>query len=103
MRALEDECDALAAAPARSLGPTERARLLALGVDLERAWNAQGATSATRKRIVRTLIEEIVARVEDDALNLVVRWQGGDHTNLRVRRTAPANIAGAPTRTWWSL
>lgn len=86
VRALEDECDALAAAPTRSLSPTERGRLLALGADLERAWNARGATSATRKRIVRTLIEEIVVRVEDDALNLVVRWQGGDHTALRVRK-----------------
>ena len=86
VRALEDECDTLAAAPTRSLSPTEPGRLLALGADLERAWNAPGATSATRKRIVRTLIEEIVARVEDDALDLVVRWQGGDHTFLRVRK-----------------
>jgi excisionase family DNA binding protein len=86
VRALEDECDAVAAAPTRSLSPPERRRLLALGADLERAWNAPGAASATRKRIVRTLIEEIVARVEDDALNLVIRWQGGDHTALRVRK-----------------
>jgi hypothetical protein len=86
VRALEDECDAVAAAPTRSLSPPERERLLALGADLERAWNAPGAASATRKRIVRTLIEEIVARVEDDALNLVIRWQGGDHTALRVRK-----------------
>lgn len=86
VRALEDECDALTAAPTRSLSPTERGRLLALGADLERAWNAPGATSATRKRIVRTLIEEIIVRVEDDALNLIVRWQGGDHTALRVRK-----------------
>jgi len=86
VRALEDECDALAAAPTGSLSPPERGRLLALGADLERAWNAPGAASPTRKRIVRTLIEEIVARVEDDALNLVIRWQGGDHTALRVRK-----------------
>ena len=41
---------------------------------------------ATRKRIIRTLIEEIVVRVEDDALDLVIRWVGGDHTPLRVRK-----------------
>ena len=64
VRALEDECDALAAAPTRSLSLTERGCLLALGADLERAWNARGATSATRKRIVRTLIEEIVVRTK---------------------------------------
>jgi len=32
------------------------------------------------------LIEEIVLRVEDDALDLVIRWAGGDHTPLRVRK-----------------
>jgi DNA invertase Pin-like site-specific DNA recombinase len=86
VRILEDEYDALAAAPMALLSPSERERLFALGADLERAWNAPGATSATRKRIIRTLIEEIVVRVEDDALSLVVRWQGGDHTALRVRK-----------------
>ena len=86
MRALEDEYDALAAVPTRLLSPAERERLFALGADLERAWNAPGVTSATRKRIVRTLIEEIVVRVEDNALSLIIRWQGGDHTALKVRK-----------------
>jgi hypothetical protein len=45
-----------------------------------------GATPATRKLIIRTLIEEIIVRVVDDALELVIRWVGGDHTPLRVRK-----------------
>jgi excisionase family DNA binding protein len=53
---------------------------------VEVAWNSPGATPATRKRIIRTLIEEIVVRVEEDALDLVIRWAGGDHTTLRVRK-----------------
>ncbi len=57
-----------------------------LGADVERAWHAEGTTIATRKRIVRTLIEEIVVRVEDDGLDLVIRWAGEDHTPLRVRK-----------------
>jgi erythromycin esterase-like protein len=67
----------------------ERDRLLALGDDIERAWYSDGATPATRKRIIRTLIEEIVVRVEDEALSLVIRWAGGDHTPLRVRKNRP--------------
>jgi len=86
VRTLEDEYDALAAAPTRLLTQSERQRLFTLAADLERAWDATGVTSATRKRIIRTLIEEIVVRVEDDALSLIVRWQGGDHTALRVRK-----------------
>jgi len=64
----------------------ERGALMRLGADVERAWHAEGATIATRKRIVRMLIEEIVVRVEDDGLDLVIRWAGEDHTALRVRR-----------------
>ena len=85
-RRLQDELDALDAAssPSPSLG--ERDALLKLGTDVERAWNAPGASVATRKRIVRLLIEEIVVRVENDGLDLVIRWAGDDHTGLRVRK-----------------
>ncbi|MFE0759293.1 recombinase family protein [Inquilinus sp. NPDC058860] len=85
-QALQDERDALAARPQATLSAAEREHLLGLGADVERAWHSPGATPATRKRILRTLIDEIVVRVEADALDLVVRWQGGDHTPLRVRR-----------------
>lgn len=86
VHALEDACDALAAAPTGLLTPSDRQRLFALAADLERAWDAPGVASATRKRIIRTLIEEIVVRVEAEALSLILRWQGGDHTTLRVRK-----------------
>jgi DNA invertase Pin-like site-specific DNA recombinase len=86
VRALEDERDALAASSHTPLTQAERERLLALGADVESAWHSPGAAPATRKRIIRTLIEEIVVRVEDDALCLVIRWMGGDHTPLRVRK-----------------
>ena len=81
-----DELDACSAAPSDGITPGEREALLRLGADVERAWHAEGATIATRKRIVRMLIEEIVARVENDGLDLVIRWAGEDHTALRVRR-----------------
>ena len=32
------------------------------------------------------LVEEIVVRVENDGLDLVIRWAGEDHTALRVRK-----------------
>jgi excisionase family DNA binding protein len=86
VRTLEEERDGLAAVPMALPGPGERERLLALGADLERAWTAPSVTAATRKRIIRTLIEEIVVRVNDDMLSLVIRWQGGDHTAINVRK-----------------
>jgi len=85
-RALEDERDALASMPDASLSEEDRRKLLALGSDLERAWNSPGATPATRKRIIRTLINEIVVCVSDQTLDLVVHWHGGDHTALKVKK-----------------
>jgi hypothetical protein len=73
VRALEEEQDGLIAMAQTTLTEAERRHLLALGADVEAAWNSPGATPATRKRIIRTLIEEIVVRVEDDALALVIR------------------------------
>jgi hypothetical protein len=86
VRALEDEREALLVAPETSLSEADRERLLALGADLERAWESPGATPATRKRIIRTLIQEIVVRVRQETLDLVIHWQGGDHTPLQVKK-----------------
>ena len=86
VRTLEADQEALAAGAQTTVTATDRERLLALGADLARAWHNPDATPATRKRIIRTLIEEIVVRVEADALSLVIRWAGGDHTPLRVRK-----------------
>jgi excisionase family DNA binding protein len=86
VRTLEDDRDALASSPTAPLSAADRERLLVLGRDLELAWNSAGATWATRKQIVRTLINEIVVRVQDDALDLVIHWQGDDHTPLKVKK-----------------
>jgi len=71
---------------ATELPPVERERLMALGADLQKAWASAGVTPETRKRIVRTVIDEIIVRVEDNVLDLVIRWHGGDHTALKVKK-----------------
>jgi excisionase family DNA binding protein len=86
VRNLETELEGLTAAPAVDLTPADRERLMTLGADLERAWSSTGVTPETRKRIVRTLIDEIIVRVEDNALDLVIRWHGGDHSALKVKK-----------------
>src|SRR6516164_1527615 len=83
---LDQELEQLSAAPAATPTQSERTRLLALGADVEQAWASPAALPATRKRIIRTLIDVIVVRVEDSALAIVIRWNGGDHTSLRVAK-----------------
>jgi len=74
------------------LGEPERQQLLALGADLERAWSHPAATPATRKRILRTAISEVIVRRDGAILHAVLHWQGGDHTELQVKQRL--NAAG---------
>ena len=83
---LEAELEGLTTAPATELTPVDRERLMTLGADLQTAWASAGVTPETRKRIVRTVIDEIIVRVEDNVLDLVIRWHGGDHSALKVKK-----------------
>jgi hypothetical protein len=59
-----------------------------LGADLDKVWNASSTDVRLKKRIARTLIEEIVADSDDAAheIVLLIHWKGGVHTELRVPR-----------------
>jgi excisionase family DNA binding protein len=88
VRGLEDQIAAMTAHQQPSLSDDERAALMRLGADLEQAWSHPAATTATRKRIVRAVLNEIVVRIADGYVDLVLHWQGGDHTALRVKKNA---------------
>jgi len=63
----------------------DSASMLGLAEDLERVWNDPKVDTKTRKRLLRTLIQEIVVDVvEPHVLLLVVHWVGGVHSELRV-------------------
>ena len=67
-----------------------------LGGDLELAWSHPAATAATRKRILRAALQEIVVRKEGAVIDLVLHWQGGDHTALQLNEAQcgrPASLA----------
>ena len=76
-----------------------------LAEDLRTVWQAPTTDSRLKKRIVRTLIHEVVADVEADAANdsgwiaLVVHWQGGAHTELRLPRRRRGQRNSAPAGT----
>jgi DNA invertase Pin-like site-specific DNA recombinase len=89
---IEGDIGAMIARRPPPLGEPERQQLLALGADLERAWSHPAATPATRKRILRTAISEVIVRREGAILHAVLHWQGGDHTELQVKQRL--NAAG---------
>src|SRR5437899_92433 len=59
-----------------------------LAADLEAVWNGPHADVRLKKRLVRTLIHEVVVDVDADAgeVILLIHWKGGVHTELRVPR-----------------
>jgi excisionase family DNA binding protein len=83
---LEEQLSVSEAQQATPPTAEERQRLLALGADVEALWHHPGATAETRKRIVRTVIAEIVVKLVGDTIQLVIHWQGGDHTGLTVAK-----------------
>jgi DNA invertase Pin-like site-specific DNA recombinase len=67
----------------------DRARLLQLATDFPRVWAEAAADVRLKKRIVRLLIEEIVATTVDGAapqIALMIHWKGGKHTQLVISR-----------------
>jgi predicted DNA-binding transcriptional regulator AlpA/uncharacterized protein YndB with AHSA1/START domain len=81
---------------ARVISQAERDRLLALGPDLAVVWHAATTAPHDRKELLRTLVEEVIVKVERDkaAAHLTLRWQGGalDEIDLTLPRSRPATI-----------
>ncbi len=59
-----------------------------LAADLDAVWNDPSTDVRLKKRIVRTLIQDVIADVDAAAgeIILVIHWKGGVHTELRVPR-----------------
>ena len=84
------------AARPKTLTPHEKSAILSLADDLPGVWTAPTTTDKDRKRLLRSLLDEVnvtVYRDHTDAhAELMLRWKGGALTDLTVpiKRT-PAN------------
>ncbi|HWZ66262.1 MAG TPA: recombinase family protein [Stellaceae bacterium] len=59
-----------------------------LADDLETAWNAPGVRMRARQRLLRALVTDIIADVDEAAREVIltIHWRGGQHSQLRVRK-----------------
>jgi len=59
-----------------------------LADDLDAAWNAPGVTMRARQRLLRALVTDIIADVDEAAREVIltIHWRGGQHSQLRVRK-----------------
>jgi DNA invertase Pin-like site-specific DNA recombinase len=88
------EAEARLAATGRAAEPLsegQKQQLLALSEDLMRLWNHPEAPVQLKKRILRTVLTEIIVDNEADPAShrLRLHWAGGVHTELRVERNKP--------------
>jgi len=90
-----------ASAPTAAVDPVS---LGALASNLRTVWSAPTTDARLKKRIVRTLVQEVVADIDDMAseIVLIVHWAGGAHSEMRLpkrrrgqRNSTPADIIHA--------
>lgn len=84
--------------------PMPVSQVTALAGNLRTVWTAPTTDARLKKRIVRTLINEVVADLDDGTseIVLVIHWVGGVHTELRLpkrrrgqRNATPDDIVDA--------
>lgn len=69
------------------LTPEERQRVLEIGLDLRRVWNAPTTTPQERKQLLRAVLDDVVVRIDRASARAAVTlvWQGGATTEMDVR------------------
>lgn len=81
------------------------ASFAALAEDLETVWKAPTTDVRLKKRIVRTLVQEVVADIEEETADrpaqivLLVHWMGGAHTELRLPKRRRGQRNSTPLET----
>lgn len=68
----------------KTLSADERSRLLALGVDLLKAWQVPTTSPRDKKELLRTVLEEVIVAIykKESRTHLTLRWRGGALTDL---------------------
>lgn len=73
-------------AESKEIDEAQERTIMQLGQDFSRVWNSEHCPPELKKRIVRTVIEEIVVNLDDatQTLSFVIHWKGGTHTKLEM-------------------
>jgi DNA invertase Pin-like site-specific DNA recombinase len=66
----------------------DKEMLCSLAQDLPTVWNAEATDMRLKQRIVRILIQEIIADVDEENQEIVlfIHWTGGQHSELRLKK-----------------
>lgn len=72
----------------RPIDDTQRRQLYWLATDLVRLWQLPSTDDRTKTRIIRTVIEDIIAKTSDDGEwhCVAIHWVGGIHSEIRLNK-----------------
>jgi DNA invertase Pin-like site-specific DNA recombinase len=72
----------------KSVSLPSKELLLSLAQDLPAVWNSPSSDMRLKQRIMRILIEEIIADVDENSREIVllIHWAGGRHSELRLKK-----------------
>jgi DNA invertase Pin-like site-specific DNA recombinase len=78
-----------------SLSPAETEAILALGSDFAPVWDDPDCPMVLKKKIARTLINEIVVDLDEAAqtLQMIIHWHGGCHTAFAMPKPQSGAVA----------
>jgi DNA invertase Pin-like site-specific DNA recombinase len=84
----------------RQVAPPPAEAFSGLASDLQAVWDDPATDVRLKKRIIRTLVQEVLVDADDKAgtLWLVIHWQGGVHTQLSLprRRRGQSSVHTSP-------
>src|SRR5437867_13353206 len=68
-----------------------------MGRCFEQVWRSNAGPLETKKKIIRTVIEEIVVQLDESTqmLHFVIHWKGGCHTEFQMEK--PRSPVGKAT------
>lgn len=84
---IESELTALQSERPDSLKDSTKRELLALAQDVPDLWNHPKSSPEHKKHILRAVLKEIIAISHGDSIQLLLHWQGGEHTQLQLPKT----------------
>jgi hypothetical protein len=66
----------------------ERRRILQMGENFREVWESEHCTSETKKKIIRTVVEEVIVDLNDsgEMLHFIIHWKGGCHTDFEMEK-----------------
>jgi len=77
-----------AASQRRTLTDEQKKQVLEIGRRFQQVWQSEGCPRELKKRIIKTVIEEIVVQLDTSTqmLKFIIHWKGGCHTEFQMEK-----------------